>query len=450
MPQIIMLFLVAGSVDAFSLLQKASMLQKKPASVGIIVSIPLSKQMTPVIRDNKVVSHKSAYFGTIKLGAPVAQEFSVVFDTGSGHVILPGTGCNSEVCLAHRRYDTKASNSAHDIDADGSLVEDGQGRDQVTIGFGTGEVTGEFAQDQVCLGSDGADGTGGLARCVGGMKLVQAVAMSEQPFGSFAFDGVVGLGLSALSLDPDFSFLNGLSKQGRIARPHVGIFIADSDDGPSEISFGGHRPERLQGPLNWAPVTQAELGYWQIRIKGIRVGGKPIDFCDGDACTAIIDTGSSHIGVPAGLLTSLQDSLSTWHAVNESVDCRDAVGPDVQFDLDGFSLNLRTKDYARRLPFTNATDNTADTVCRPRLMRVGLPPPLGPKLFILGEPILRRYMSVFDWGEKKVGFGLAAHDTSDDVLMLMQSSVRLLRRPAKTSALASALASVVFLRVELC
>ncbi|CAK9044871.1 Hypothetical protein SCF082_LOCUS25428 [Durusdinium trenchii] len=45
--------------------------------------------------------------------------------------------------------------------------------------------------------------------------------------------------------------------------------------------------------------------------------------------------------------------------------------------------------------------------CSPRLMAVNLPAPLGPKLFILGEPVLHRYYTVYDWEEKRVGFSLA-------------------------------------------
>merc|ERR1719421_1384103 len=45
--------------------------------------------------------------------------------------------------------------------------------------------------------------------------------------------------------------------------------------------------------------------------------------------------------------------------------------------------------------------------CRPRLMPVNMPAPVGPNLFILGEPVLHRYYTVFDWQGPSVGFGLA-------------------------------------------
>merc|ERR1719237_989786 len=36
-----------------------------------------------------------------------------------------------------------------------------------------------------------------------------------------------------------------------------------------------------------------------------------------------------------------------------------------------------------------------------------MPPPIRPDLFILGEPVLHRYYTVFDWESLHVGFGLA-------------------------------------------
>merc|ERR1719386_324823 len=45
--------------------------------------------------------------------------------------------------------------------------------------------------------------------------------------------------------------------------------------------------------------------------------------------------------------------------------------------------------------------------CRPKTLGVNLPAPVGPKLFILGEPVLHRYYTVYDWAGLQVGFSLA-------------------------------------------
>lgn len=41
------------------------------------------------------------------------------------------------------------------------------------------------------------------------------------------------------------------------------------------------------------------------------------------------------------------------------------------------------------------------------LMAMNLPAPLGPKLFIFGEPVMRKYYTVYDAGNLRIGFGLA-------------------------------------------
>jgi len=402
------------------------------------ITIPLTRQLIPVKNKNDVdVSYKSAYFGTIQLGATgTSQEFSMVFDTGSSQIIVPSRKCHSPACMVHRRFSVEDSESAVDIDHSGEKVGHSDPRDQVVVGFGTGEIVGEFVKDTVCLGEEGLQGPGGKARCANDLKMISAIEMSDKPFKDFAFDGVVGLGLPDGALDPTFSFLHMLSSHPyAIAAPHVGIFLSDKDTTSSEISFGAVDPKRIKSPLQWASVLAPEEGHWQIQIKGVRVGGVPVDLCSNGDCKAIVDTGTSHLGVPSSIHSSLLDSLSSKHQLGSIDDCRDAEGPEVEFDLGGFFLTLNKRQYTKPLPqaFKNESEwfSSQESMCRPQIMRLGMLPPLGPKLFLFGEPVLRKYYTVFDWVEKKVGFGLASQGDSDEVIMLLQARVTLRRRPKK-------------------
>merc|ERR1719245_1503098 len=98
--------------------------------------IGLRRESVPVYRRGKVASYKTSYSGVLQVGTP-AQEFRVVFDTGSGHIVLPAAECKSEACLVadRRKYNMTASSSAIAINSDGSRVPEGEHCDQVTIGF---------------------------------------------------------------------------------------------------------------------------------------------------------------------------------------------------------------------------------------------------------------------------------------------------------------------------
>jgi hypothetical protein len=59
-------------------------------------------------------SHASEYYGQVLVGTP-AQEFLVVFDTGSGNLLIPSVDCEDESCKLHRRYGSANSTSAHEV-----------------------------------------------------------------------------------------------------------------------------------------------------------------------------------------------------------------------------------------------------------------------------------------------------------------------------------------------
>merc|ERR1719326_1396851 len=99
---------------------------QKVQSPGKFV-VKLHKQRVPVATHTEDVSYKSVYFGTVYIGDP-KQEFSVVFDTGSGHVVVPSEQCQSETCRIHRRYSRQASPGAIDVDYDGTVVKPGMPR----------------------------------------------------------------------------------------------------------------------------------------------------------------------------------------------------------------------------------------------------------------------------------------------------------------------------------
>jgi len=369
-----------------------------------LLTVALRKQYVPIEKNGAVIAYKTSYFGNIAVGNPEPQEFTVVFDTGSAHLVLPCTGCDSETCAKHRLYNRSMSGTSVDIEHDGKLVPAGTDkgqRDQLSITFGTGKVVGEFAEDQVCLGPRPED--------CSTMRVVLANEMSAEPFGLFAFDGVLGLGLDAMALNPEFSFFGRMTRQQPNMLPQFSVFLARNDDSLSTISFGGHEPERAASELSWTDVAMPELGYWQVEIKSVRIGGEVVQDCEASQCRAILDTGTSLLGVPRQVSRPMQRLLARTpppDADAEELDCRAVEGLDIEFDLGEHVIKVGAEDYSRPRPF-NITADTPEgwqLSCRSLLLPLDIEAPLGPLVFIWGEPVLRKYLTIYDWAAKKIGF----------------------------------------------
>jgi len=414
---------LAGDLAALLAKKREKESQAREVAAAPLHTVKLVKQYVPIEKNGSVIAYKTAYFGKIQVGSPEPQDFTVVFDTGSAHLVVPNSACQRETCLKHNRYNESKSETSIPIEHDGTILPRGSvSQHSVSITFGTGKVTGTFVRDKACLKGDDDLGCATV-------NMVVANDMSDQPFSLFHFDGILGLGLEALSLGPGFSFF------GEMALPvqRFSVFLARTDQGQSSISFGGHDESKAASGFSWVPVAKPELGYWQVQVHQVRIGDTVLDECVDGGCRAILDTGTSLLGAPRQAIKTLHSLLSrnvlvapngighgegfvTQEAANQALseDCRNQEGDKLTFDLgpDVPGIVLDAEDYFRPKPFNMTVpeiDGAWKLTCRSLLLPLDLQAPLGPKTFILGEPVLRKYYTIYDWASKRVGFAQADH-----------------------------------------
>ncbi|CAK0837944.1 unnamed protein product, partial [Prorocentrum cordatum] len=289
------------------------------------------------------VVHKTAYWGQMSLGTP-PQPFKVIFDTGSGNLIVPSNTCKDPGCAPHRKYDPHATSTGASI-----TNEKNEGSSEIT--FGTGQIAGDFYKDRLCIGE---------ALCFDS-NFIAADQMSAEPFQEIPFDGIMGLGFKDLSMGAGFNIVDDLEAKGGVGGV-FSFFVSDGDD--SEVTFGGYRPERLASDIIWAPVKVES--WWQVEIDDITFNDLPQNLCHG-ACQVAVDTGTSMLAGPSDLVEKLNQM------VGAKEDCSNFNElPNLGFQIGDAVLNLRPDDYMDRSPSGCAL--SLDTIL---LFRVLVPhPPL--------------------------------------------------------------------------
>lgn len=362
--------------------------------------------------------HVTEYYGRILVGSP-PQAFDVVFDTGSGNIVLPTVKCGDEACIKHRRFHSADSSSALQLAyGDETPLADGQpdeDRDTTTITYGTGKLTGQYIRDAFCIG-------GNSSACATA-DFLGVTTESRFPFIELPFDGIFGLGLTGLSAGPNFNFVRRMASDGRFGAGMFAVFLRNIDsDEDSEMTFGGYSPDRLSDDapdLHWLPVPQGEAegnGYWLATMRDVYANGTALNMCVGaDAdvgflsmegtqeargCRVAMDTGSALI---MGSRLGVQQLLSSIGINACRADADLAKLPTIRFEMDAagggtFDMILEPKDYVE----------VSEGGCLSSFQGMDMPAGLE-SMWVFGQTVLRKYYSVYDADNWRIGLGLAKH-----------------------------------------
>jgi len=352
-----------------------------------------------VSRYGSSMAKKYAYFGTIEVGTP-PQPFSVVFDTGSGNLIIPSVTCTSQACQRHRRFNNATSTSAKPVYCDGNNRDPTFG--VIEISFGTGNIMGGCIEDKVCLG----------AIC-NRISFIDASQESNEPFVEFTFDGVLGLALADMAQGPSFSFMEITGRIQVLRHSMFSVFMAADDAESSEITFGDIRNEHMDSKLLWADVRPG-VGYWEVQIDDVTINNQPQQICED--CRVAVDTGTSELAGPTDIIERLRNLLNVDRAC-KNFDTLPKLG----FIISDHILNLEPQDYVDK----------SSAGCELSMMDLDVPPPNGP-IFVFGIPFLQKFYTVYDHAHKKVGFALAKHgDVRRPELIVELNSSQVAKQAAK-------------------
>ncbi|XP_078174283.1 cyprosin-like [Carex rostrata] len=234
------------------------------------------------------------YFGEIGVGSP-AQNFTVIFDTGSSNLWVPSAKCYFSVaCYFHSKY--KSSQSS-------TYKKNGQ---TASIRYGTGAISGFYSEDQITIGD----------LVVNDQAFIEATREPSVTFLVAKFDGILGLGFQEISVGNSTPVWYNMVSQNLIKEPVFSFwFNRKSGDGEGgEVVFGGVDRNHFKGEHTYVPVTSK--GYWQFDMGDILVGKQSTGFC-ANGCAAIADSGTSLIAGPTSVIAEINQQIGAAGVLSE-------------------------------------------------------------------------------------------------------------------------------------
>lgn len=203
-----------------------------------------------------------------------------------------------------------------------------------------------------------------------------------------------------------------------------GICLSKIDNEPGVFNVNGIHPEVDPSSLKMVDVIGEH--HWAVQLEGVKASkeGSPESLICKDGCAAIVDSGTTLVGVPGVWMKAIEAQTGV---INE--DCSNMKDlPNIKFSLGGTEVVLPPEMYVMNITadhqdiivkfaeerfkgnsvaFNNIKEKLKarayPNVCMSTFMDLDLNSQYGP-VFILGMPFFRQYYTVFDRKNQKIGF----------------------------------------------
>lgn len=205
------------------------------------------------------------------------------------------------------------------------------------------------------------------------------------------FDGILGLGWPSIAVDGLPTVFEEMISQGLVDEPVFSFSLGKSDGAVGELTFGGVDKTKYTGDLTYAPLSNET--YWALDLDGISAGGSSIT----SAKRVIVDSGTSILAGPKDDVAAFMKTVGA-HGLRGDyfVLCsHKSKMPNIDITMGGANFTLTPDDYV-----------IADgPLCLVGITGIDVP---AEALWIMGDTFMRKYFTVFDAGNKRVGFATAA------------------------------------------
>ena len=315
------------------------------------------------------------YFGPITMGSD-NQKFKVVFDTGSSNLWVPARNYTADP-LKHK-YKPTGDSAYH---ANGSVFN---------IRYGSGPVAGFLSETDVTVGGIKVHGqTFAEITTTKGLGAAFSVA---------PWDGLLGMAYASISVDGITPVFQNMVAQGAVKKNVFAFYLSNEVSPPlpplfkGELILGGIDRKHYTGELQYHPVSQE--GYWEVKGDELAIGSTSIT----NNTKFVFDTGTSILAGPTAEVKRIAEMVGAkpfpLQPAEYTVPCGKVASlPDVNIVIGGITYTLTPDDYIIK---------DENVICLFGFTGIDIPAPRGP-LWILGDIFIRKFYTVFDGAQNRVG-----------------------------------------------
>lgn len=318
------------------------------------------------------------YFGEVDIGSP-PQKFKVIYDSGSSNLWVPSKSCDN----------CKKNGTLYDSSSSSTFARNGK---NFSLQYGTGSCNGFLSTDTVSIG--GAEITG--------FDFGEVAHEAADVFGSSPFDGILGMGPAKAAADGVAMPMDQLVKQGKIQHNVFAFYLSTGEKASSTLTLGGTDSSFYTGDFSYIPVAKAAkiLPYWLISAKGVAVAGESAVSCNVlTGCYMVVDTGTSLIAGPPSTVDKLINKIGKVEDDCSNVDKL----PVITFSFSTGWTGSKDFELGPDFYVLRVKDDQGKEHCQLGIqgMDAGVP------IWILGDTFLRKYYTVWDADQQRVGFAMA-------------------------------------------
>jgi hypothetical protein len=313
-----------------------------------------------------------SYTGPVKISS---QTFNVVFDTGSADFWVFSARTQQKQMPYLHYYNRSLS----------STYVDQKTTWEITYGGGN-HCEGYLGFENVFVG-------GLMAQTLSFAETVNYTADFQDP--DKPLDGIVGLGFIYNSVSGKPTLFDQLKAQGQISKRIFSFHLQADPELTAGAEFLIGEPDRQYAPkgFTWVDLIKNSAA-WAVPLDSVYVGSEKLcTATTGGKCSALIDSGTSLIGVPGSKWDTFYSNL-----VRSRSDCKLDYGkifcntstlanlPSVSFGFKGREWALHPNDYqiGPILGFMRLRDDM--------------------DFFILGDTFMKTHYVVFDQDGGQIGF----------------------------------------------